>query len=798
MPMRQRSSNREQGSITVFLALMLILMTSFVFTALEGARITGAKAQLKMLSRMAADSFSADYYYPLFMEYGLLAVDSGFGGKEAENDRIKEEILGYLSPFYETTEGGLLSGGSPGLKIESTGTLLNSEKAGLRQQIRDEAVYEGAELLLEGITGNAMFESAEVLQKVYDKQAEAMESAAAVTDELLKLMTLIDGVLTSDIGLKLSDEGEILMNIGFLKMLGLKDESYMKGTYGNPQIFNAARGHIIYLDDVIQRVLKSLTELEALDSGLSEKRAELSDLRWRKSAFEAEVESLQENVESEEDEERAGEIRTRIKELQDLVVCLSKDTKVRQETINQLEKERSDRASVCRSSYELIGRIIGVGLFNSQESLKALAALKLKQEAAGLAAEEYKAFLKSMDELPAELLNSLLNDAVDLKAYMTLEKSGYDTDRMLKTLSTNVVLLYMAELPAFDSGAPAKMMRNLERSRSCIAEMTYDGLKFNYGGLKAGSETGENVKSTLAEAMSGGLLKYLGVEEISKKRLNGLDLPSKGDWENASEDVFTAFDKMSDFFKEADPREMLKKAGETLSSDFVTEVWLKNHFSDFGSQRTDTMLAYEREYVLAGKKTDAENLASVALKLTAIRAVFTFASLMADASRSSEAMALAASISGFTGIPALLYVVKYAILVTWALEEALVEVSGLFMGKKIPLYSPTGRVSIGEILVMTGTKVKAKASAIPENLPGISYMQYITILSFFEGLDKKELRIADVIQENIRLKYRDSFRMKNALTDVSFISFVTVKTKFDTSFYFDESYMISAQTVMSY
>ncbi|MCR5585465.1 MAG: DUF5702 domain-containing protein [Lachnospiraceae bacterium] len=784
---------------------MLILMTSFVFTTLEGARITGSKAQLTMLSEMAADSFASNYYYPLFEEYGLLAVDGGFGGKEADKDRIKKEILGYLSPFYENSEGGLLLGNSPGIKIDTTGTLLNSEKAGLRQQIRDEAVYEGAELLLEGILGNEMFESADVLQEVYDKQAETMEAAAAVTSEILKLMTLIDGVLTTDTGLELSDDGKILMNIGFLKILGLKDESYMKGTYGNLQIFSAAKGKIIYLDDVIERELVSLNELEQLDSELSEKRNELTELGMKKQDTDAEIEGLIEekeilllNTETEKDEARTEAITEKMTELRNFSDNLSEDMRVLRVVITDLEKARSDKASACRSVYELIGRIIGTGLYNSRESIKELAAVKIKQEAARLAADEYEAFLKETEGLPGEILKSLLDDTANLKAYMTLEKSGYDTDKMLQTLSKNVVLLYTAELPAFESEAPAKMMRNLQKSRSCIGEMTYACLKFNYGGLKATSETGENVKATLAQAVSGGLLKYLGVEEVSKKKLNGLELPSKGDWENDSDDVFTAFDKMSEFFKEADPGETLKKAGETLASDFVTEVWLANHFSNFAAQRSDTMLAYEREYVLAGKQTDVENLASAALKLTAMRAVFTFASLMADASRNSEAMALAASISGFTGIPALLYVVKYAILVTWALEEALVEVSGLFMGKKIPIYSPAGRVSIGEILVMTGAKVKEKAAAIPENLPGVSYMQYITILSFFEDLDKKELRIADVIQENIRLKYRDPFRMKNAITDVSFTSSVKTKTKFDTGFFTDDVYMISTQTDMSY
>ncbi len=251
---------------------------------------------------------------------------------------------------------------------------------------------------------------------------------------------------------------------------------------------------------------------------------------------------------------------------------------------------------------------------------------------------------------------------------------------------------------------------------------------------------------------------------------------------------------MGDFFKNSDPAELLRDAGERLTQDFLTEVWLKNHFSDHSSKRTDTRLCYEREYVLSGKTSDAENLAAAALKLTALRAVFTFASLLADAERNGEATALAASVSGFTGIPALLYVVKYAILTVWALEEAMVEVSALFMGKSVPIFSPKGRISISEILVMTGEKVKAKAKAIGNDLPGANYMHYLTLLSFFEGLTKKELRIADLIQENIRLKYRDTFRMDNAVTEWCFTASAEAVGMFDTGVFGESAYVMRVQT----
>jgi hypothetical protein len=251
-------------------------------------------------------------------------------------------------------------------------------------------------------------------------------------------------------------------------------------------------------------------------------------------------------------------------------------------------------------------------------------------------------------------------------------------------------------------------------------------------------------------------------------------------------------------FSAKDPAALFKEAGEKLTSDFLTEVWLSGHFSDYTSPGTDTRLSYEREYVLSGKKTDVENLASTALKLTALRAVFTMTSILADPNRNSEATYMAASVAGFTGIPALLYVVKYAIITVWALEEALVEVSALLMGKKVPLYSPTGRIAIYEIATMTKEKVRIKAGSIQQGSAGVNYIQYITLLSFFTGLEKKELKIADIIQENIRLKYRDTFRMGNVVTRWSFNASVTTTQKFDTGFFNKLAYFLSLGIEGSY
>ena len=55
----------EKGSITVFLSLILVLLFSFLLTALETARITGATAYISMIAQLSGESLLAHYYSPL-------------------------------------------------------------------------------------------------------------------------------------------------------------------------------------------------------------------------------------------------------------------------------------------------------------------------------------------------------------------------------------------------------------------------------------------------------------------------------------------------------------------------------------------------------------------------------------------------------------------------------------------------------------------------------------------------------------------------------------------------------------
>lgn len=67
------------GSTSIFFSLVLLLVSSLIFTLLEGARVEGVKSCARMNSDLVTESVLAEYVKPLWENYHLLA---GNGGNE--------------------------------------------------------------------------------------------------------------------------------------------------------------------------------------------------------------------------------------------------------------------------------------------------------------------------------------------------------------------------------------------------------------------------------------------------------------------------------------------------------------------------------------------------------------------------------------------------------------------------------------------------------------------------------------------------------------------------------------------
>ncbi len=85
-----------RASMTVFMGMTILLILSIFFSLLEVVHFYSLKKESLMVSDIGAESMFADYCRPLWKEYGILAIDLGYGGDSPDRDMAAMRMLDYL------------------------------------------------------------------------------------------------------------------------------------------------------------------------------------------------------------------------------------------------------------------------------------------------------------------------------------------------------------------------------------------------------------------------------------------------------------------------------------------------------------------------------------------------------------------------------------------------------------------------------------------------------------------------------------------------------------------------------
>ena len=237
------------------------------------------------------------------------------------------------------------------------------------------------------------------------------------------------------------------------------------------------------------------------------------------------------------------------------------------------------------------------------------------------------------------------------------------------------------------------------------------------GAAKTGSGTAENeYKKKLGSLLSKGVLKLVlpADAEVSKKKIKKKDITG-------------------DFSGEGDNK-------------VLTSIYLYKHFGNYLSlNEKDTALSYELEYLICGKGNDSDNLAGVAETLLSIRTGANLIKILKDPAKVAEASKLALAAAGATGNAAAVFAVKTAIITYWATSDAVANLKELFEGKKVD---------------------------------GLSYEQYLMTLVITKSNEKLLKRGANLLEENIRIRYMESFNIGSLYSKVSKSVKVTIHGTF--------------------
>lgn len=178
----------------------------------------------------------------------------------------------------------------------------------------------------------------------------------------------------------------------------------------------------------------------------------------------------------------------------------------------------------------------------------------------------------------------------------------------------------------------------------------------------------------------------------------------------------------------------------------VTE-YLDHYFSNYLRPKENAALSYEMEYLLCGEDSDAANLEGTINRLLLMREAANIATIVMDDTKRSEAKTLGELLAGFSGNPAIIFVVQCGIIAAWAYVESILDLRALLRGDKIALIKSDRQWTTNTKNLLESLKDEAKAINC-EN--GLTYKQYIKQFVITMGNQKLAYRMMDVMEQNVR------------------------------------------------
>lgn len=193
---------------------------------------------------------------------------------------------------------------------------------------------------------------------------------------------------------------------------------------------------------------------------------------------------------------------------------------------------------------------------------------------------------------------------------------------------------------------------------------------------------------------------------------------------------------------------LLEMASRQIAVNAYVPLYFSSFLEESGSE--PSVLKYEMEYLLAGKKSDRENLKDAVNRVLTLRGAMNLLFLLNSPDKKAEVDALAAAVS--VGIMPAQMALSFFILTLWAFGEAVLDVKTLLAGGKVPFWKTEGtwKTSLSGLLDQSFLRESGKTSG-----EGRSYTEYLSCLMFLMDRKTRNFRMMDLIQWNIQTKQAD-------------------------------------------
>lgn len=221
--------------------------------------------------------------------------------------------------------------------------------------------------------------------------------------------------------------------------------------------------------------------------------------------------------------------------------------------------------------------------------------------------------------------------------------------------------------------------------------------------------------------------------------------------------------KIWDFMNRKTMEKEMDHLKETSSTDsLISELpvifYITKYFHCLTDQSKKEGPSYEMEYLIGGKDSEKENLGVVFWKMIAMRFLTNAACVYKDPTKEKEALLLATSILGITGLPPVVSVAKNLLLLALAYGESVIDVRNLSEGKKVPVVKTPSdwQLSFSGLATLNCKRKPAQK--------GMEYKDYLILLLIMQK-EKREkyFRMMDLMEQNVRVKVSD-FKLDQSIS----------------------------------
>lgn len=767
---------RREGSITAYLTLIMFLVLALIATCIEAARVSAAQGYANRVLNTALRSTLGDYYMPLYDNYHLFGLDTGFGDKNIQEAELIERIQNTMEDSFEPKTNFLFLQQSADrnflicnpkvdtIKIRERRTFLNNNGREFKNQTINYQKYSAAASLLEEFLGkcNLLTETEEINELLEDK-LEVETQLYEIDKQMLKLVQYIDGFAIEDSGIRLDSKGNPGISDPFVKKLVNFTVSEDTVQINQPVLYKAIKDKYINPSACID-------ELIGLGKEAIHKKARVEELS-------AELEILLLDADYDDPE------------------YVMQENSLKQ-WLFEAELEFGSCVSKINSLQNKLNQLPPLTLVSVEYALSCVDTILNTRESSRTGIEEYVDKVKASEEfLGEDYYEELLKEAEQMSSYSDESVSKlsivYNITQMRETLINNRNLLTKIEkyqIPAYspDITSYESWRATLLSLNTVFNDFSHEGLGIDYSSFNLTKES-NGALSTFESLVNAGVagLVIEDVEALSKGAVieeNLISTKQSIEKETSSMDMDELLSNTSNENETYDTTSSFEQAGlpigdiiaegsNTLIENILYIAYLEEHFSDYISKdaTNEQVLSYELEYILYGNPTDKENIEAVVMRIVIVRAVVNLLHVLTDTEKGNTALIYATAIVGFTGLQFLISITKYIILFIWAFEAALVETAAIILGKEVPILTTKKNftVQFSEILTMSKSNILRKAKNYESAKEGLrfGYKDYLRLFFLLQNKPKQYYRTMDLVQENIRYMYDSNFLLSRCVTD---------------------------------